>query len=335
MKNDFKKYFEKDNLLKCTKRLFNIAKFSNNSINYNKMKNISNNKLLSIDNIKKVLRLNSIHSSWIARLSQINGSLEVLEVMWTNFSSVEFFTDINNNHKKRYERNSNWAKKIKIETPLFTEHGNFSSLKNLNKYLLGISFWGSIHSPGYYLESIFKTYHIIKTLLTYIITLILSDSLSNELKKSLIDIKNDITNFENTTNKYNFIDTNNSRKIITKELNYKYIGNRLFDEVSKISETSPEYFMKEICNNIWLSILKKPENIFIKEKERHLKILLAYKWFWTDDKYYLDLFELIIKLQKKIQNIINIETKIYIKDKLKLDKISGQDWLLDIYNQIP
>lgn len=276
---DIDTYLGKKNLMKASKRLFNRAREI--YLNSNKY----DQKIL-----KEVLKLSSIHTTYIARISQIKGDLEVL---------IDIFDKVSQNCFRNKFNNSSLFKQFLKDKNMFAKTGDFTTLKNFGKHLIISMISGFNKTGGTMCYSLIETcfadcVQILYNSVTKMIELSLQEDDLDMNNTYLSNIFSEFEKFKNTQEKLT-VSPN-------KQMNLTY------DNISYLIMSQGNIFNDDIFS----TLLKK--NVTFKPDE--IKTLLTSNWFYFSDNYWISLYNLFNVVSDNIKDLINYETEKYFKNKL-------------------
>lgn len=276
---DIDTYLGKKNLMKASKRLFNRAR-----------EIYLNSKKYDQKILKEVLKLSSIHTTYIARISQIKGDLEVL---------IDIFDKVSQNCFRNKFNNSSLFKQFLKDKNMFAKTGDFTTLKNFGKHLIISMISGFNKTGGTMCYSLIETcfadcVQILYNSVTKMIELSLQEDDLDMNNTYLSNIFSEFEKFKNTQEKLT-VSPN-------KQMNLSY------DNISYLIMSQGNIFNDDIFN----TLLKK--NVTFKPDE--IKTLLTSNWFYFSDKYWVSLYNLFNVVSDNIKDLINYETEKYFKNKL-------------------
>jgi hypothetical protein len=280
--SDFYKYLKKKNLLKCTKRLFNLSKHP------------AVDKTVS----RKVLKFSQIHQTWIARLSQIHGTIEVLIDIFMKQANINRPLD-----KKHMLSKHNLFNNIpKQNDNLFKKIGDFTTLKNFGKYVMLCHLNQQLGNYIPYIYAILRSWIVFDRNSVFLKESLLtkSDLINDNILYEMEQLEN---NFNKNTSKLSFFDRDES-KIVTKELTYHEIKHHIADELVIWDALDTRSFFDDL--------LPKRYNGSLKDK----KLLLENNWVFYDDNFWINSFKFFIEFNSLLTNFINSQTKVYFEKKI-------------------
>lgn len=296
--SDFYKYLKKKNLLKCTKRLFNLSKHPRVD------KSIQ----------RKVLKFSQIHQTWIARLSQIHGTIEVLLDIFTKQANTNRPLE-----KTHLLSKHNLFKNIpKHDDTLFKKIGDFTTLKNFGKYVMLCYLNQQLNNYIPYIYAILRSWIIFDRNAVFIKELLLtkSDLINNDILYKMEQLEND---FNKNTSKLTYFDNENN-KIVTKEVTYETIKRHISDELTIWDFLNARLFFDDILPKRYNGSLE------------HKKILLENNWIYYDDNFWIRSYIFFTEYNSILTDFINVQTQVYFEKKIGIsDPVKH---LVNIRNQL-
>ena len=292
---DFYLYLNKKNILKCTKRLYNLSKSNPKNPVY-----------------KEVLKMTQIHKTWISKMSQLKSTIEIL---------IDIFD-------KQSEFSSKENSLFKDNKKLFKVNGNFTSLQNLNSFAMKSYINNVVNENIPFLKSFLRSWHIFENNTTFLEELVLQEDKFHEsnVLKSLLNLEDEFNNKESEVFCHKL---NLNRKLEKKKLKYSVIRPIIVNQIKYFDEAS--MFINDLIPNFNKS--KKEVSILLNNNWVYFddKFWIdSYKFFTDYNKILSDLineqtniyFKQNLNINNPIKHLLKIRNLLDPKNKIRNSLIS-------------